>query len=218
VAVFVAEHIPHIVAAVVALGFLARMAAVMLQQPPTQLDDEEIEQWWQARRERAYARRVRRATARLGLWALGPLLVAFATGLWMYTLALRGDRPSGAVIWAHSLLAVAGLVLATWKLADLGWATLRRGLDVHRALTDGVSLVLAALGVPLLVTGGLLLLGPGSGSADAYVHLVASVWWGVLFGAHLMRYLGRAVDAALRGRDASEARLDAPLPRASELR
>jgi hypothetical protein len=37
---------------------------------------------------------------------------------------------------------------------------------------------------------------------------VASVWWGVLFGAHLMRYMGRAMDAALRGEAAG-----GPMPR-----
>ena len=32
------------------------------------------------------------------------------------------------------------------------------------------------------------------------VHLVASVWWVALFGMHLFRYLGRSLDAALRGK------------------
>ena len=87
-----------------------------------------------------------------------------------------------------------------WKLVDAGGTRLRRGLDLHRALTEGASLLLAALGVPLIVTGAWLLARPSDGSFAANVHLVASVWWVALFGAHLLRYLGRSVDAALRGK------------------
>ena len=64
--------------------------------------------------------------------------------------------------------------------------------------------MLAALAVPLLVTGVVLLFAPGSDSANAYAHLVGSAWWMTLFGVHLMRYLGRSLDAALRGTAAPE--------------
>jgi len=201
---FVVQHIPHIIAAVIALAFLVRMGVMMLQQPPAELSDEEVERWHQARRERAYARRVRRGASRLALWSLVPLLYALASGLWLYTEALRNARPSDALTWSHSAAAVVGLGLATWKLAGLGAATLRRCLDVRRALTDGASGLLAVLGLPLLVTGAVLLVVPSSSSWTAYAHLVVSVWWIVLFGMHLMRYLGRALDAALRDRAAPE--------------
>jgi hypothetical protein len=79
-----------------------------------------------------------------------------------------------------------------------------RGLQPRRALTDGVSLVLALVNLPLLATGVILLVAPSTGSASAYGHLVASVWWSILFGAHLLRYLGRSLDAALRGKAAPE--------------
>ena len=58
--------------------------------------------------------------------------------------------------------------------------------------------------VPLLLTGVVLLFAPGSSSANAYAHLVASAWWMTIFGIHLMRYLGRALNAALRGKVAPE--------------
>ena len=50
-----------------------------------------------------------------------------------------------------------------------------------------------ALGVPLALTGAALLLRPGSGSTYAYLHVIASAWWAVLLGAHLVRHLPRAL-------------------------
>ena len=69
----------------------------------------------------------------------------------------------------------------------------------------------------LLLTGAALLVAPSSDSAAAYTHLITSVWWGVFLGVHLMRYLGRSMDAALRGKAAGEGKppvkRDAALPR-----
>jgi hypothetical protein len=67
--------------------------------------------------------------------------------------------------------------------------------------------------VPLLLTGVLLLASPGSDSAGAYIHLIASVWWIVLLGAHLVRYFGRTLDAALRDRAAPEGSTRPAAPR-----
>jgi hypothetical protein len=197
---FIVLHIPHIVPVLVAFAFLGRLALVVADQPPVHLDESAVDDWRIARAERARARRVRRSTSRIGLIALVPLLAATASGLVLYTFALDNRRPSALFIWSHSAISVVALGLVTWKLADSGVERLRRGLDVHRLLTDGASLVLAALGVPLLVTGIWLLAEPSDGSFASNVHLVASVWWVALFGAHLFRYLGRSVDAALRDR------------------
>lgn len=197
---FIVLHIPHIVPVLVAFAFLGRLALVVADQPPVHLDESAVDEWRAARAERARARRVRRSTSRIGLIALLPLLAATASGLVLYTFALDGNRPSPVFRWSHSLISLIALALVTWKLVDGGTERLRRGLDVHRLLTEGASLVLAALGAPLLVTGVLLLAEPSDGSFASNVHLVASVWWVALFGMHLFRYLGRSVDAALRDR------------------
>jgi hypothetical protein len=202
---FVVQHIPHVIPVLVAFAFLARLGRSLSDQPPARLSDEEIAAWHRAREERLYARRVRASTSRLGLWSLGPLAVAFATGLWLYTEALRNQEPGALLVWIHGVFSVLGLGLISLKLVDLGRTRIARGLQPRRALTDGVSLVLAVVNLPLLVTGVVLLAAPSTGSASAYGHLVASVWWSVLFGAHLFRYIGRALDAALRGKAALEA-------------
>jgi hypothetical protein len=201
---FVLLHIPHIIPAIVAMGFLGRFAAVMADQPPAEFSDAQIDEWRRVRIERARERRVRAVSARLGLLALPLLIVATTTGLWLYTIALRNDRPSSLAIWLHVVPSVVALALVTYKVAESGRARLARGLDPARFLTDGLSLLLAALVVPLLVTGVILLFAPSSDSASAYAHLVASAWWMTLFGVHLMRYLGRALDAALRGKAAPD--------------
>jgi hypothetical protein len=192
---FVLLHIPHIIPAIVAMGFLGRFAAVMADQPPVEFTDAQIDEWRRVRAERSRARRVRGTSARLGLLALPLLILAVATGLWLYTVALRDDRPSSFAIWLHVAVSVAGLAIAMVKVAESGRARLARGLDPARFFTDGLSLILAALVVPLFVTGGVLLLAPGSDSATAYAHLVASAWWMTILGIHLMRYLGRALSA-----------------------
>lgn len=201
---FVLLHIPHIIPAFVAMGFLGRFASVMADQPPAEFSDAQIEEWRRVRVERARARRVRRASARLGLLALPFLIIAAATGLWLYTIALRDDRPSSLDIWLHVVTSTVALALVTYKVAESGRLRLSRALDPARFLTDGISLILAALAVPLLLTGIVLIVSPGSSSANAYAHLIGSAWWMTLFGVHLMRYLGRAIDAALRGKAAPE--------------
>jgi hypothetical protein len=201
---FVLLHIPHIIPAFIAMGFLGRFAALMADQPPAEFSDAQIEEWRRVRIERARARRVRSTSARLGLVSLPLLLMAVTTGLWLYTVALRNDRPSALAIWLHVITSALALALVTCKVAESGRARLSRALDPARFLTDGLSLILAALAVPLVLTGAVLLVSPGSGSANAYAHLVGSAWWMTLFGVHLMRYLGRSLDAALRGKAAPD--------------
>jgi hypothetical protein len=201
---FVLLHIPHIIPAFVAMGFLGRFAAVMADQPPAEFSDAQIDEWRRVRIERARARRVRLTSARLGLLSLPLLIMAITTGLWLYTVALRDDRPSSLAIWLHVVSSVLALALVTYKVAETGRARLARGLDPSRFFTDGLSLLMAALVVPLLATGVALLFFPGSSSATAYAHLVGSAWWMTLFGVHLMRYLGRSLDAAFRDRAAPD--------------
>jgi hypothetical protein len=201
---FVFLHIPHIIPAFVAMGFLGRFAALMADQPPAEFTDAQIDEWRRVRLERARARRVRSASARLGLLALPFLVLAVATGLWLYTIALRDDRPSAVAIWIHVVTSALALVLVTAKVAESGRLRLSRALDPSRFFTDGLSLILAALALPLLLTGVFLLVSPGSSSASAYAHLIGSAWWMTLFGVHLMRYLGRSLDAAFRGRAAPD--------------
>jgi hypothetical protein len=203
-ATFILVHIPHIIPAIVAMGFLGRFAAVMADQPPAEFSDAQIAEWREVRVERARARRVRATSARLGLISLPLLIMTVATGLWLYTVALRDDRPSATAIWLHVVCSALALALVTYKVAEQGRARQARGLDPARFLTDGLSLVLAALAVPLVVTGVVLLFAPGSSSASAYAHLIGSAWWMTLFGVHLMRYLGRALDATLRDKAAPD--------------
>ena len=75
-------------------------------------------------------------------------MMAVTTGLWLYTIALRNDRPSSLAIWLHVVTSVLALALVTYKVAESGRARLARGLDPARFLTDGLSLMLAALAVP----------------------------------------------------------------------
>ena len=105
-ATFIVLHIPHIIPAIVAMGFLGRFAAVMADQPPAEFSDAQIAEWRQVRIERARARRVRATSARLGLISLPLLVMAVATGLWLYTIALRDDRPSALAIWPLTMRGV----------------------------------------------------------------------------------------------------------------
>ena len=139
-----------------------------------------------------------RRASRLGLIAMLPLLVAFGTGLAIYTFNLRGDRPSAADIWVHTAAASIGLLLVTVKVVRLGWRHIRREVSVAKPQRAISSLVLLAFGVPLAVTGVYLLLEPNGTSVVDYFHLIASAWWTLLFQWHLWRYLGRAVSASLR--------------------
>ena len=203
-ATFIVLHIPHIIPAIIAMGFLGRFAVVMADQPPAEFSDAQIAEWRRVRIERARARRVRATSARLGLLSLPLLIMAVATGLWLYTIALRDDRPSSAAIWLHVICSALALLLVTYKVLESGRKRLARGLDPARFFTDGLSLILAALAVPLLATGVVLIVAPGSDSATAYAHLIGSAWWMTLFGVHIMRYLGRSLDAAFRGKAAPD--------------
>ena len=71
---------------------------------------------------------------------------------------------------------------------------------------DGFTLVelLVGITITLLVTGAVLIFAPGSSSATAYAHLIASAWWMTLFGVHIMRYLGRSLDATFHGKSAPD--------------
>jgi hypothetical protein len=201
---FLVLHVPHLIPAVFALWLLGRLALSSARQPPADLDHDELAAWRRLQAERAYARRVPRRVARLGVLALAPLLGAVGTGIALYALALDDARPSSALTWSHAALSLAALALVTVKVVASGAQRLRRGLDARRAFGEGASLLLTAFGLPLLATGALLLASPSSSSVGADVHVVASLWWTVLLGVHLARYLGRSLDAALRGRAAPE--------------
>lgn len=142
---------------------------------------------------------VRPSVARRGLLALGPLLAVVATGAILYGLDVAGDRTSGAVIWIHSGISALALLIVVYKVADLGRDRIRRAFS-RQHLHEVVSIVLAALSVPLLVTGVALLISPGTGSVAAYLHLIASAWWTGLMVWHLRRYLAASLRVAVRSR------------------
>lgn len=140
---------------------------------------------------------VRSSVARRGLLALGPLLATVATGAILYGIDVAGDAPPGAVIWVHSGISALALLLVVYKVADLGVARIRRAFS-RQHLHEVVSIVLAALSVPLLVTGVALLVSPSTGSVTAYLHLISSAWWTGLMVWHLRRYLVASLRTALR--------------------
>ncbi len=209
---FVLVHVPHILPAFVGFALLGQVAALMADQPPAQLSDAEIVEWRRAHRaEKAYQRRVRLSTSRIGLWSLVPLLLAFGTGLWLYTLALYNDRPSRLDMWLHVAVSLLALALVTaWKMADLGWATGARAASIPaRFSPTGSRCCSRPSAVPLVITGLLLLWHPAAGSAAANVHLVASVWWMTSSSASTScATSAAAIDAALRGEAAG-----GPMPR-----
>jgi len=193
-------HLPHLLPPILAFIFLARLGLWAADQPPQHFDDEQVVVW-RAEREalRAERRRpVSRRVSRLGLLSLLPLILAFGTGLAIYTFNLRGDRPSSADIWVHTIAASVGLLLVTVKVVRMGWRHIRREVTVAKPQRAISSLVLLAFGVPLAVTGVYLLLEPNGTSVVDYFHLISSAWWTLLFQWHLWRYLGRAVSASLR--------------------
>jgi hypothetical protein len=147
---------------------------------------------------------VRRSVARRGLLALAPLLGAVATGAILYGLDIGGDSVPGAVIWVHAGISTLAALLVTYKVADLGWARLRRAFTRAR-LHELVSIVLALLSVPLAVTGVALLLAPSTGSTMAYLHLISSAWWTGLMVWHLRRYLRASLRAAFSSRQPARA-------------
>jgi hypothetical protein len=193
-------HLPHIVPPLIAFAFLARLAVWAAAQPPSHFTDEEVEAW---NRERALERErlgrpVRRATSILGLSALGPIVIAFGTGLWIYTLSLRGEGSSEAMIWTHVITGAVGLLFVSIKAMELGWRRILRRLEARRPQDAIASLIMLVLGVPLLLTGIAMLVAPSGGSFTTvdYIHIIASVWWVVLVQWHLFRYFRRALRAA----------------------
>ena len=197
---FVAVHLPHIIPGLVALAFLVRFAAEAADQPSVQLSDVDLIAWRTERAQRRVAARVRRTTSRIGLASLPGLLLATGTGLWLYTEALRDERPSPALRLVHVVASALALGVISWKLVEHG------RIRISRRLADGSSLVLGLLALPLTISGTALVLSPSSSSRTAYVHLIAASWWMVLLGIHLLRYLSRSLDAALRGRASDEPR------------
>jgi hypothetical protein len=155
---------------------------------------------------------VRPSVARRGLLALGPLLATVATGAILYGIDVARDTPPGAVIWVHSGISALALLLVVYKVADLGMARIRRAFS-RQHLHELVSIVLAALSVPLLVTGVALLVSPRTGSVMAYLHLISSAWWTGLMVWHLRRYLVASLRSVL-GRPAP-ARAGASAPRSA---
>jgi hypothetical protein len=147
---------------------------------------------------------VRRSVARRGLLALGPLLGTVATGAILYGLDIGNSPVPGAVIWIHAGISTLAALLVSYKVADLGWARLRRAFTRAR-LHELVSIVLALLSVPLAVTGVALLLAPSTGSTMAYLHLISSAWWTGLMVWHLRRYLRASLRAAFSGRQPARA-------------
>jgi hypothetical protein len=97
--------------------------------------------------------------------------------------------------WTHTLTSVAGLVLVGLKLRALEPGRIRAGLKLRNAFTEGVSLLLLASAVPLLLTGIPLVWAPSHDSLAAHAHLVVAAIWMVVFQIHVFRYLGRALRA-----------------------
>ncbi len=197
---WVLVHLPHLLPPFVAFAFLIRLGIWAADQPPQHFTDEEVTAWRHERDAlRAERRRpVSRRVSRLGLAALVLLLASFGTGLAIYTFNLRGDRPSELHVWLHSGASAAALAIVAVKVAGIGWPAIRAELSAARPQRAASSLVLLALGLPLLATGVVLQVRPDGESTLDYVHLITSVWWAILLQWHLWRYLGRAVAAAIR--------------------
>jgi hypothetical protein len=193
---FVLLHIPHLLPAVVGLGFLVRFGVYASRLPPAHLDDEELAEWHRRKEAaRVPPRPVAAATARLSTAAVPLLVTGLVTGLLIYTVDLRDDRPSAAMSWTHTLTSTAGLVLVALKLRALEPGRIRAGLLRRNAFGEGVSLLLLASAVPLLLTGIPLVWHPAHDSLVARTHLVVAAVWMVLFQIHVFRYLGRALRA-----------------------
>jgi hypothetical protein len=193
---FVLLHIPHFLPAVVGLGFLMRFGIYASRLPPSYLNDEELAEWHRKREAaRVPPRAVAAATARLSAAALPLLVTGLVTGLLVYTIDLRDDRPSAAMSWTHTFTSTTGLLLVMLKLRVLEPGRIREGLQGRNALTEGVSLVLLATSVPLLLSGLPLIWDPSHTSVLARTHLVVAAVWMVVFQIHVFRYFGRALRA-----------------------
>ena len=201
--IWVLTHLPHLLPPIVAFVFLARLAMWASQQAPSHYTDEQVEEW---NREHAAERAmrngpVRRRTALIGLIALAPIVLAFLSGLWLYTLALRSTASPGWLIWSHTAISVVALALVTVKSGELGWRRIVRRLQARRPQDAIASLTMLAFGVPIAITGVLMLLRPSGGAFTAvdYLHVITGVWWAVIVQWHLYRYLGRAMRAVSEG-------------------
>ena len=193
---FVLLHIPHFLPAVVGMGFLVRFGVYASRLPPSYLNDEELAEWHRKKEAgRVPPRAVGAATARLSSAALPLLVTGLVTGLLIYTVDLRDDRPSAAMSWAHTLTSTAGLLLVLLKLRALEPGRIREGLRRQNALTEGISLFLLATSVPLLLSGLPLIWDPSHTSIVARAHLVVAAVWMVVFQIHVFRYFARALKA-----------------------
>lgn len=197
---WIAVHLPHIVPPIIALVFLARMAVWAAAQPPSHFTDDEVEEWNRAREDERLrrSRPVRRRTALFGLVAVGPLALSFLTGLAIYTLSLRSDPSPGWLIWGHVATGVFGLVLVTAKSAELGWRRILSRVQATRPQDAIASITMLLLGVPIALTGVVMLFEPSGGAFTTvdYLHVITGVWWVLIVQWHLFRYLGRALRAA----------------------
>ena len=215
-AVWVLVHLPHLLPPIVALVFLARLAVWASRQPPSHYTDEQVEEWvrLQAAEDARLRAPVRRRTALFGLAALAPIVLAFGTGLWIYTLSLRDDPSASWLIWAHIATSVVALALATVKSAELGRRRIAARIQARRPQDAIASLVMLGRGVPIFLTGVVMIFRPSGGdfSAIDYLHIITGVWWAVIVQWHLFRYLGRALRAAT----GSDAASDVPSDVASD--
>jgi hypothetical protein len=191
---FLLLHGPHLV---LALGAFAVVLVSALRAQPQQEDAFALPATAApapaAPAAAAPARRGSRRIARLGLLALAPLALAVVSGVALYALDLSGHRPGAFLRLGHAGVSTLALLMVSYKVLAIGARRLRAALQGERAGRTLSSLVLAGLGVPLALTGVALLLDPGSGSLYAYLHLIASAWWTVLLGTHLLRHLPRAL-------------------------
>ena len=189
---WVAIHLPHIVPPLIAFFFLARLAVWAAAQPPSHYTDDQVDEWNAARREKQLLlnQPVRRRTARFGITALMPLLVSFVTGLWIYTLSLRGQASDSWLIWLHVGTGVVGLLLV-----------IAARLQLKRPQDAIASLVMLGLGVPIAVTGVWMLFRPSGGAFTVmdYLHVITGIWWTLIVQWHLFRYLTRALRALSGG-------------------
>lgn len=196
---WIAVHLPHLVPPIIALIFLARMAVWAAAQPPSHFTDEEVREWNRARADERLRRNrpVRRRTAVFGLVALGPLALSFLTGLAIYTLSLRSDPSPAWLIWSHVATGVFGLVVVSAKSAELGWRRILSRVQATRPQDAIASITMLLLGVPIALTGVLMLFRPSGGDFTTvdYLHVIIGVWWVLIMQWHLFRYLGRALKA-----------------------
>lgn len=196
---WIAVHLPHLVPPIIALIFLARLGVWAAAQPPSHYTDEQVEEWNRAREEQHRLRNlpVRRRTALFGLIALGPLALAFLTGLAIYTLSLRDDPSPGWLVWSHVATGVFGLVVATAKTVELGWRRILTRVQATRPQDAIASITMLLLGVPIAITGVAMLFRPSGGDFTFvdYLHVITGVWWVLIVQWHLFRYLARALKA-----------------------